>query len=187
MATTTVRHHLRRTTKGYTGVRRHHRGIGDARRETIMMERADLETVKKDLTKDVKKEDVELHRSRIPLLLRMAGFKPGTKEYDQAQKDYREDFNKGRELARNIHRRGGQLPLWAQKLYKIDPPGPLTSEERRELPRSAFAIPKERKYPIENVAHGRNALARVAAYGTPEEKRVVRRAVHKKFPSIGKT
>lgn len=47
-----------------------------------------------------------------------------------------------------------------------------------------FAEPKKRAYPIEDKSHARNALARVAQYGTPAEKAKVRLAVHKKFPSI---
>lgn len=45
-------------------------------------------------------------------------------------------------------------------------------------------IPEERKYPIPDASHARNALARVAQNGTPTEKRRVRAAVRRKFPSI---
>lgn len=62
----------------------------------------------------------------------------------------------------------------------------LTYSQRKKLPKGAFAIPEERKYPIHDKAHARNALARVAAYGTPEEKRRVRAAVAKRYPDIGK-
>ena len=60
----------------------------------------------------------------------------------------------------------------------------LTYEERKRLPAKDFVFPKERKYPIENKAHARNALARVSRFGTMKEKRAVCRAVAKKFPSI---
>jgi len=60
----------------------------------------------------------------------------------------------------------------------------LTAEQRRRLPDSAFAIPERRAYPIHDIEHARNALARVAQHGTPEEKRRVRRAVKRRFPSI---
>jgi hypothetical protein len=63
-------------------------------------------------------------------------------------------------------------------------PGKLSYGERKKLPDRDFAIPSERRYPIENVAHGRNALARVAAYGTDREQEEVRRAVHDRYPSI---
>ncbi|MGH1572689.1 DUF6582 domain-containing protein [Methylobacterium sp. P31] len=38
----------------------------------------------------------------------------------------------------------------------------LKSEEREELPESKFALPEQRKYPIEDKAHARNAKARAA-------------------------
>lgn len=60
----------------------------------------------------------------------------------------------------------------------------LTAKRRKRLKTSSFAIPKERKYPINDRAHALNALARVSQYGTPTEKAKVRRAVHKKYPSI---
>jgi len=49
---------------------------------------------------------------------------------------------------------------------------------------SSFALPKERKYPLTDLAHGRNALARVSAYGTKKEQEIVKRKVYKKFPSL---
>lgn len=61
----------------------------------------------------------------------------------------------------------------------------LTPRERKNLPDSAFAIPEDREYPIQDVSHARNALSRVSQHGTPEEKRRVRAAVHRKYPSIG--
>lgn len=62
----------------------------------------------------------------------------------------------------------------------------LTSGERNSLPSAVFAIRKGRKYPIEDSAHARNALARVSQHGTPAEKAKVRAAVHQKYPDIGK-
>ena len=35
----------------------------------------------------------------------------------------------------------------------------LTYEERKELPKSEFVFPKTRRYPIEDAAHARDALA----------------------------
>ncbi len=60
----------------------------------------------------------------------------------------------------------------------------LDAKERKKLGRSAFALPKKRKYPIPDKAHARNALARVAQNGTKAEQRQVRAAVKKRFPSI---
>ena len=62
--------------------------------------------------------------------------------------------------------------------------GKLTTKERNALPKSDFAIPEERKYPIEDKSHARNALARVSANGTPEEKAEVRNAVYERYPSL---
>jgi hypothetical protein len=60
----------------------------------------------------------------------------------------------------------------------------LTYKKRGNLPTSSFAIPESRAYPIHDEAHARNALSRVAAYGTSEEKAKVRAAVHKRYPDI---
>jgi hypothetical protein len=62
----------------------------------------------------------------------------------------------------------------------------LSTAAREALPAKAFAEPDKRKYPIENQAHAKNALARVSHSGTPAEKSKVKRAVKKKYPSIGK-
>ncbi len=59
----------------------------------------------------------------------------------------------------------------------------LTTKQRKKLPLKAFAL-RGRRYPIEDKAHARNALARVQQYGTPAEKATVRGAVRRKFPSI---
>lgn len=60
----------------------------------------------------------------------------------------------------------------------------LNAEKRNDLKGSSFALPKERKYPIHDISHARNALARVAQYGSSSEKRRVRAAVFKKYPSL---
>ena len=60
----------------------------------------------------------------------------------------------------------------------------LTYKAKKNLPKSAFAIPSKRKYVISDKSHARNALSRVSAYGTPSEKKQVRSAVCKKYPSI---
>lgn len=62
----------------------------------------------------------------------------------------------------------------------------LTTEDRKKLDKKSFALPDERRYPIPDKAHARNALARVAQDGTPKEKRAVRAAVKKRYPGIGK-
>lgn len=62
----------------------------------------------------------------------------------------------------------------------------LSSAKRNKLRKTQFAEPGERKYPINNEAHARNALARVAQHGSESEKRRISAAVHRKFPAIGK-
>ena len=63
----------------------------------------------------------------------------------------------------------------------------LTYQQRKKLPGGVFAVDhKKRKYPIQDKAHARNALARVAAHGTAAEKAEVRRKVKAKYPEIGK-
>ena len=59
----------------------------------------------------------------------------------------------------------------------------LTSATRKKIPTSQFALPG-RRYPIEDEAQARNALARVAQDGTPAEKATVRRKVHQQFPEL---
>jgi len=60
----------------------------------------------------------------------------------------------------------------------------LTTKKRKALPKGSFAIPERRAYPIHDKAHARNALARVAAHGTPAEKKRVRAAVRRRYPGI---
>lgn len=67
----------------------------------------------------------------------------------------------------------------------------LTTAGREKIKPKNFAVPEkssdtgEPKYPIHDTAHARNALARVSAFGTPEEKAKVRAKVHGKYPGIG--
>lgn len=60
-----------------------------------------------------------------------------------------------------------------------------TKTGRNTMAPSSFAIPGRKKYRIDDAAHARAALARVAQHGTPAEKKQVRAAVKRKFPSIG--
>lgn len=38
----------------------------------------------------------------------------------------------------------------------------LTTEDREGIPKGKYALPEERKYPVENKPHARNAKARAA-------------------------
>jgi len=60
----------------------------------------------------------------------------------------------------------------------------LTTKKRKNLPKSAFAIPEKRAYPIHDRAHAANALARVTQHGTSEEKAIVRRKVCARYPDL---
>jgi len=69
----------------------------------------------------------------------------------------------------------------------------LTTKKRDKLPASSFAVPKGKgshpekdSYPVNDKAHQRNALTRVAQHGTPAEKRAVLAAVRRKNPALAK-
>jgi hypothetical protein len=71
----------------------------------------------------------------------------------------------------------------------------LSTKKRQALPSKSFALPGKGEgkggkgagsYPINDAAHARNALARVAQHGTSAEKATVRAKVKAKFPNIGK-
>jgi hypothetical protein len=59
----------------------------------------------------------------------------------------------------------------------------LTTVTRKKIPARKFALPG-RRYPIEDKAHARNALARVSQDGTAAEKATVRRKVQRAYPSL---
>ncbi len=63
----------------------------------------------------------------------------------------------------------------------------LTTEHRNDLPSKDFAVPSDRSYPIFDRSHAQNALARVSQNGTSELKEKVSRAVHRKYPDMGKS
>jgi hypothetical protein len=60
------------------------------------------------------------------------------------------------------------------------------AENRDRLEKSSFALPDEEKYPIPDIEHARHALARVAQHGSEAEKKKVREAVEKTYPSLAK-
>lgn len=62
----------------------------------------------------------------------------------------------------------------------------MTAKRRKSLKSSSFGVPSKRKYPLDTPGRARNALARVAQHGSPAEKAKVRKAVKRKYPSIGK-
>jgi len=60
----------------------------------------------------------------------------------------------------------------------------LTYEARKHLPSHAFVFPKSRSYPVHDISHARNALARASAYGSPKVKGAVYKAVFNRYPSL---
>lgn len=59
----------------------------------------------------------------------------------------------------------------------------LNAASRNALSSSDFALPG-RRYPIHDEAHARDALARVSANGTPDEKLKVAARVRMRYPNI---
>jgi hypothetical protein len=52
------------------------------------------------------------------------------------------------------------------------------------MPKSSFALKGKRAYPIHDRKHASNALARVSQHGTPSQKKTVRAAVCRRYPSL---
>lgn len=59
----------------------------------------------------------------------------------------------------------------------------LTTSERKALPKADFVFPKQKKFPIEDENHARDAISRAAAKGSAVESKV-RAAVKRKYPGI---
>lgn len=59
-----------------------------------------------------------------------------------------------------------------------------TKAGRAKMSNKNFALPGKKKYRIDDAPHARNALARVAQYGSPAEKAKVKKAVAKKYSGI---
>jgi hypothetical protein len=72
---------------------------------------------------------------------------------------------------------------WAIAFSRRKTMAKLTTKQREKIPTKGFAL-KGRRYPIQNEAHAKNALARVSQHGTSAEKAEVRRKVHGKYPGI---
>ena len=95
-------------------------------------------------------------------------------EKDEAGQGHEGDGSRGEDPDRGCYKSGGCATG-----------GKLTYQERKHLPKADFVFKAERKYPIEDKAHARNALARVSQFGSSSEKSKVRSAVHRKYPDIG--
>lgn len=62
----------------------------------------------------------------------------------------------------------------------------MSAKRRKSLPKSSFALPSKRLYPIDTKARAKNALARSAQSKTAGSAKTVRAAVLKKYPSLKK-
>jgi hypothetical protein len=60
----------------------------------------------------------------------------------------------------------------------------LTARGRKRIKSKNFAG-KGRSYPIHDRSHAKAALSMVARHGSPAEKKRVRAAVHRKYPTLG--
>jgi hypothetical protein len=68
------------------------------------------------------------------------------------------------------------------------PMGVLTTADRKSMPQSDYALPGKH-YPLyekgrPSPSHGRDALSRISANGTPAQKSAVRRKVRRLFPGM---
>lgn len=59
----------------------------------------------------------------------------------------------------------------------------LTSDERDQLPESAFALPGK-KYPLPDASHARNALSRASQNASPGLNAKIKAKVKQKYPGI---
>lgn len=62
-----------------------------------------------------------------------------------------------------------------------------TQAGRKAMSPSSFGLPTQKKYRIDDPAHARDALARVAQHGSPTEQKQVQQRVAKKYPGINVT
>lgn len=63
----------------------------------------------------------------------------------------------------------------------------MKASQRKKLPKSSFAYPSTRSYPIDTLARARNALARAAQSNTKGTYEHVARAVRKRWGNQIKT
>ncbi len=60
----------------------------------------------------------------------------------------------------------------------------ISAKRRAGLPRSDFALPEKRAYPIDTEKRGRAALSYGSRFATPSEYRQIRRRVLTRYPDI---
>jgi len=64
--------------------------------------------------------------------------------------------------------------------------GVLSTSGREHIKKINFALPDQRKYPIQDISHARNALSRVAQFGSDADKEIVRSKVYDRYPALKK-
>lgn len=62
----------------------------------------------------------------------------------------------------------------------------LSTEERKKLKSSDYALPKERAYPMHTVEHAKDSLTRSAQGSSPDEHAKVKAAIQKRYPQLAK-
>ena len=60
----------------------------------------------------------------------------------------------------------------------------LTMQARKHIKPKNFALPKKKAYPIEDLAHARNALSRAAQNASPATEAKIRQKVYSKYPGL---
>ena len=61
----------------------------------------------------------------------------------------------------------------------------LTTNKRKRMRSSSFALPEKRAFPINDKSHARNALSRLH-YATPSEQKQIKTAIDKRYPGLRK-
>jgi hypothetical protein len=58
--------------------------------------------------------------------------------------------------------------------------------QRSKMKPSTFAVPSRKAYPLPDIGHARNAIARVQQHGSPVEKAAVFSKVRTRYPALAK-
>lgn len=90
-------------------------------------------------------------------------------------------YEKLDDMEKEMKEEDNKIAFLQNKLSKV-----LSPKGRKHVAKKNFVFPKERKYPIHDLSHARNALARVSQHGTPSEQSKVRSAVYSKYPGLKK-
>lgn len=142
---------------------------------------------KKELKKGMRHEAEHTKKKAIQKEIAKDHLAEDPKYYEHLEKVEKMAFVRGFEKTANAEcdrvkiRALGNLGRQKTKISKLAKV--LTTKGRKHIKDDNFALPG-RRYPIHDLAHARNALARVAQFGNPAEQEAVRKAVYKKFPTL---